>query len=193
MGQNAACSFRVLSDPFHRSMKLRSRLGALLLFLALIVGVKLGQQLYRWYAHAEEREHLAQLQEEVLDAGAEVVRTELQAETLHRAIKVADQELEAKLREVERFGRYAHDGALPPHLFSAYRRELEVYNQRVRMRNEEMEEYRQVIDRNRSAVDRYNLLSDSIRALGARIGNPYIAVPLPAEAAAVRGMDAASR
>ena len=174
-------------------MKLRPRLRSLLLLLALIVGVKLGQQLYRWYVHADERARLAQLQEKVLDTGAAVVRTELRADTLHRAIEVADRELESKLREVGRFGRYARDGVLPPHLFSSYRRELDVYNQRVKVRNEKVEEYRQVIERNRSAVDRYNILSDSIRALGTRIGNPYIAVPLPAEAAAVRGMDAAPR
>ena len=42
--------------------------------------------------------------------------------------------------------------------------------------------WQEILDRNRTAGRRYNLLGDSIRDLAMRMGDPYYSVPTPAEA-----------
>lgn len=166
----------------------RMRVGALLLMLFGVVGVKLGQEIYRWAAFGEERAQLVALRERVIDAGADVVRTGTLTDSLLREIEGADRLLAEQRRSVERYGRYARDGALPAHLYPAYREELNRFNRHVEQRNEQAAQWKEVVSRNHDAVRRYNALADSIRAVAARLGEEYYSVPLPAEAAIERGV-----
>ena len=53
-------------------------------------------------------------------------------------------------------------------------------------RNDSFHTWQEVLARNRSAVDRYNALADSLRAVADVLGDPYYQVPSPLEAAAER-------
>lgn len=165
----------------------RMRIGVLLLMLFGVAGVKLGREIYRWAAFGAERAELVALRERVLDAGAEVVRTGTLTDSLRQEIEGEDQLLAQQRRAVERYDRYAHDGALPAHLYPAYREELDRFNRRVEERNARADHWRTLVQSNRDAVSRYNALADSIRAVAARLGEEYYSVPLPAEAATERG------
>lgn len=169
-------------------MNARDRLRGLLLILVVIVGAKAVQQAYRWFAFGSERAQLEAMRERVADAGVDVVMTAAKADTLHRAIKQMDRDLETKQRAVHRYGRYAQDGALGAHLYDSYRADLAEYNALVTERNARLEEWKAVIAHNQAAVNRYNSLADSIRAVAGRIGDPYFPIPLPVEAAAERGL-----
>jgi hypothetical protein len=169
-------------------MSARDRIRGLLLILVVLIGAKAVHQTYRWFAFGAERAQLQEMRERVADAGVEVVRTAAKADTLHRQIKQMDHDLEARQRAVDRYNRYARDGTLGAHLYDSYRADLDGYNARVMERNARVEEWEGVIARNREAVNRYNLLADSIRAVAARIGDPYFPIPLPVEAAVERGL-----
>lgn len=156
--------------------------------LAVIITLKLGEQLFRYFAYADERAELAVLREQLVDAGAEVVRTRIRADSMREGIEQTDRTLEAGRRSVGRYGRHARDGALPGHLYGAYRNDLHRYNTQVSERNERLHTYNALVDRNQAATDRYNRLADSLHALAARIGDPYYPIPKPIEAAAERGL-----
>lgn len=169
-------------------MARRERVIALLLLLTLVVAVKMGDQLYRWYAFADERERLRAWSEQLEEAGAEVIRTQMRADSLREVIRAADAELKAARRAIERYESFAREDALPEHLYGSYRREVDEYNRGVGARNQGFSDWREVVMRNHAAVARYNALVDSIRRTAERIGEPYIAIPSPAEAAARRGV-----
>lgn len=166
----------------------RRRISVLLLLLLAVVGVKLGQELYRWVAFADERALIRPLREEVVEVGVEVVRTRARADTLRTRIEADDRALVRERLSLEQYLQHARGDALPGHLYNAYRVDLETYNRHIAERNERVRAWRDALARNARAVDRYNLLADSLRALATRVGDPYYAVPLPAEAALERGL-----
>lgn len=169
-------------------MSRRERIGALLLILAAIAVAKLGQQVFRWFAYAEEREQLQALGLQVERAGLEVVHTGLRADSLRAMIERTDRELAAAKTAVSAYHRHAVGGALPAHLYGAYQEELNAYNRSVTQRNAHFEEWQRVVTQNHDAVNRYNELADRIRALATRMGEPYYSVPSPAELALRHGL-----
>jgi hypothetical protein len=164
------------------------RVRMLLLLLLVVVAGKLGAEWLRWTTSGEERAQIGVLRDQVLDAGVEVVRAQARADTLRVAIEREDSALERQRLALERYTGRAKGGALSSDLYARYRRELARYNAHVTTRNERFARWQQERMRNRAAVDRYNQLSDSIRAIAGRIGEPYYPVPLPIEAAAERGL-----
>src|SRR5690606_13624320 len=118
------------------AMRGRQRLGALLLLLAVLLAVKLGQQVYRWFAYDEERAQLQALSTRLEGAGLEVMRTQLGADSLRARIEALDEDLAERKREVGAYDRHVRGGALPSDLYPAYRETLGEYNRRVEGRNE---------------------------------------------------------
>jgi hypothetical protein len=169
-------------------VKRRQRLLGLLLLLGIVAATKLGQQLYGWFAYAEERSELQALSTRLEGAGLEVIRTQLGADSLRSEIERMDADLAARKREVGAFERHVRDGALPAHLYESYRTELGAYNRRVEGRNDLFGRWKETVFRNHAAVTRYNALADSIRGLAARIGEPYFQIPSPVELAVERGL-----
>lgn len=157
--------------------------------MAAVLAVTVGRQVHSWYAHQDERTQIARLSAELEEAGVEIVTTQLAADSLRAVIERMDGGLEATRRRVESYGRQAVDGALPGRVYEGYRGELDAYNRRVGERNSRFEAWREVIERNHRAVDRFNLMADSIRGLAAAIGEPYFSIPTPAEIALERGVD----
>lgn len=160
----------------------------LLTVLAAVIALKLGQQLFQYYAYQEERAALTTMREQLVDLGVEVVTTRLRADSLRTEIKEADAKLQEGRRTVDRYGRYADGGALPGDVYANYRKDLLRYNKAVTERNKRLRTYQEVVDRNHAATDRYNRLADSMAALAARIGDPYYPIPRPVEAATERGL-----
>ncbi len=161
---------------------------ALLLLLGVVVADRLVHYLYTWHLYREERAHLEVLREQVVDVGVDVLRLQARADTVRREVERDDKVLEEKRRALERFGRYADNGGLPPSLYEAYRRELEEFNTRVRRRNHRAREWEELNTRYREAMHRYQRLTDSIQQIAHQIGDPYYRIPLPVEAAAERGV-----
>lgn len=174
-------------------MTRRSRIHGLLAVLLVVVTVQVVTHLFRWYAHRDERGHLIVLREQLVDAGAELVRAQLAVERLETEIKVEDRQLENHRRAVEAYDRHAREGALPGHLYDAYRRELNDFNTRVQQRNAWLEEWNAGRARRDAARVRYTTLADSMQAVAARAREPFYPIPLPAEAAAERGVGARNR
>jgi hypothetical protein len=165
------------------------RIWTVLAFAGALLGAKLAHELYRWVAYAEERALLLELREQVVDAGAELIRATLSADSLHAIIQADDRALRSGERGVERYERFARDGALPGHLYDAYRADVSAYRQQVAQRNRRAEEWNALTARRRGAAERYDLLADSVRSIAARIGDPFFPVPLPAEAALEQGVE----
>jgi hypothetical protein len=164
------------------------RLRALVTFLLLLLAVKVVKELYDWRVHADDRVQLVALRSRLLDAGAEVMRTRAELDTLKQVLDEEDQELERERGALRRFDRESRGGALPAGVYGLYRTELDEYNQHVERRNRRFHEWEQVLARNHAAVDRYNALADSLRAVAAVLGDPYYQVPSPLEAAEERGV-----
>jgi hypothetical protein len=160
----------------------------LLSLLGLVVVVLLGRQLYQYVAYRDERALLVGLREEVVDAGAEVTRTRQESDSLRALVEAANGELEQNVRVLRRYNRIARGGMLPPDVYARYAQDRARYEETLRRQEEWAGTWKGVVARNHGAVDRYNRLADSIRAVAARIGDPYYSVPLPAEAAAERGV-----
>lgn len=169
-------------------MRRRQRFASLLLLVALVAVVNLGRQVYGWIAYADERASLQGLSERLEDAGLEVMRTQLSADSLRVQIQAMDSELGGRKQSVASFERFVRDGALPAHLYDAYRTELEGYNRQVQIRNARFARWKEVVVRNHAAVGRYNGLADSIRSLADQIGEPYFQIPSPVELAVKRGL-----
>ena len=165
-----------------------SRIRPLLFLLAVIVGVKLSDQVYRWAAFGEERAMIRELRPELVEAGAVIVRTRAQSDTMRARIAEADRRLETEQRTLRRYDRIAHNGTLPQEIYQRYKRDLNRYNEQVTARNEQLRRWQEVLAENHAAVDRYNALADSARALAQEMGDPYYNVPSPLEAAQERGL-----
>lgn len=165
-----------------------ARTRFLLLALGMLVAVNLGRQLYRWVAFADEREVLGRVMEEVDSAALMVIRTRMLADSLRSSIESADAGLRQDREMLAALERRAENNRLPPMIYEGYRTILDRYNRRVAARNAIFERWRDEVASNHHAVRRYNALADSIRGLGTRMGEPYIAIPTPAEAAARHGL-----
>lgn len=174
-------------------MTRRSRIHGLLAVLLVVATVQASTHLFRWYAYSGERGHLIVLREQLVDAGAEMVRAQLDVERLEAEINAEDRQLEIHRRAVEAYNRHARDGALPGHLYDAYRRELNDFNTRVQKRNAWLAEWNADRARRDAASVRYTALADSMQAVAARAREPFYPIPLPAEAAAERGVGARHR
>lgn len=161
---------------------------ALLAVLGLVIAVRLGSYLVGWYAHAEERETLRALSEQVEAAGVGVVRTQLAADSLERQIERLDGELREERARFGLYERMAERDRLTVNVYRLYRGWLAEYNRKVEERNGWFERWRAVVEENHREVDRYNTLADSIRRLAESIGDPYYGIPSPAEAAVEHGL-----
>jgi hypothetical protein len=162
------------------------RILAVLVAMLLIAGLRVGQQLYRYYVYAEERTAIGRLEREVEEAGLGVIDTQIRAERLRDEIERADRRLSAARDSLERLERrlLRESGTGP--VARSYRDDLTVYNTDVGERNALYREWRLVVDSNHQYVHRYNLLADSIRHLATLMGEPYYPVPSPAEIAVRR-------
>ena len=169
------------------AVRRESRLHFFLLVLAVIVAVNLARQGYGWVAYADERSDLRRLTIQLDSSALQVVGTSVEAARLRSVIEEADAWLSNQRAELDRVERRAAGGGVPPALYDGYLRTLERYNGRVNERNERYERWREVVAANHRAVDRYNAVADSMRAVGARMREPYIDVPSPAEVAARHG------
>lgn len=165
-------------------MTYRDRILAVAAVVLLMALVKVGQQLYRYYAFSEERIAIVRLESGVDREGLGVITTQLRADTLRLEIDAADAGLGASRDALDRLERAVLDGGATPDTERAYQRQLVEYNQGVGRRNALFEEWRSTVERNHAHVERYNLLVDSIRALAATIGEPYYPILSPAEIAA---------
>jgi hypothetical protein len=169
-------------------MPWRSRVESVLAVVALVVGLKVVHELYRWVAYADERARLRELTAAIDSAGLRVVRTQLATDSLQSAIEALDRGLDGARRAVAQYEQKSVDGKIPERLYTDYRRRLDEYNQAVRHRNGKLDEWRAVVESNHAAADRYNLLADSMRAVAARMGDPYYEVPSPVELAVQHGI-----
>jgi hypothetical protein len=160
----------------------------LLFLLLVIVGIKASDWAYRAVRYGPEREQVRRMRRDLVDAGAVIVRTREDYDSMRAALRATDDSLAAEFQAVRRYNDYAEGGALPQDVYDRYRADLDRYNAHVELRNQRLSAWRDVADRNSVAVSRYNLLADSIRDLATRIGDPYFAVPTPAEAAIERGV-----
>lgn len=166
-----------------------ARTRILVVAAGALLAINLGRQAYRWIAYEEERGELRRLGE-ALDASAlEVMRTQLRADSLRGVIERFDDTLRAERREILAMERRADAFGLPPAIYEEYRSGLAGYNRRVGARNGAYDRWREVVASNHRFVDRYNALADSMRRLGRRMGEPYLAIPSPAEIAVRHGLD----
>ena len=165
-----------------------SRVGGLLTVLALVVALKIGHDLWRWWAYAEERAELRSLTARLEEVGVEVVRTQLAADSLRHGILRSDSALNLARDRVDAYESWTEGGVLPGELYARYRGELASFNRQVAERNERLTRWEEVVVRNHTVVARYNELADSIRLVAARIGEPYYPVPTPVELAERRGI-----
>ncbi len=164
------------------------RIHPLIFLLLVIIGVKLSEQVYRWAAFGDERVRVKELRGSLVEAGAQIVVTREASDSMRGVMEKEDAALEEELRGLRRYDRMARGGALPSEIYGRYRRELDRHNLHVGERNQRLRDWQAILARNHAAVDRYNLLADSIRDIATRMGEPYYAVPTPAEAAMERGL-----
>lgn len=169
-------------------MKRYPRLVGLVLFCLVVASVQVIDHLYQWYAYQEERLELTQLREQLVDAGAEMIEAQLAADRLREELEDSDQRLDARRRGIEAYNRYARQGALPGHLYTSYRRDLDAFNAHIYERNQRLNDLNAAIVRRNSAAFRYNTLADSMKLVAERARDPYFPIPLPAEAATERGV-----
>jgi hypothetical protein len=167
---------------------MKDRLRVATVALAAIIVFQLGREAYRWAAYRDERQAIVRLRRQVVDAGAELTFEKGQRDLLLRQVEQADSELSADVEVLRRYSLHSDGGLLPPALYARYVQDRRRYEQRLAQRQTLFERWEQVQGRFHTSVDRYSVLSDSIRNLATRIGDPYYHVPLPVEAAAERGL-----
>lgn len=165
-----------------------TRTRFLLLAAGVLLAASLAREGWEWYAYADERRALTRMTSEIESAALTLMRTQLAADSLRGVIEETDARLRRHRLDLDRIERRADGGGLPPALYRAYRRGLEQYNQRIVGRNAEYTRWREIVQRNHGAVDRYNVLADSMRLLGTRMGEPYLAIPSPSEVAVRHGL-----
>jgi Ni/Co efflux regulator RcnB len=169
-------------------LKRYPRLAVLVIVAFAVVAAQTAYHTWDWYRHREERAQLTELRERVVDAGAAMVIEHMEAERLRATLEVDDLTLERKTRLVDSYSRYARGLELPAHLHGAYMQDREDLKTHILERNARLEELRSALARRSSAADLYQSLSDSLRALSLSAGDPFYPIPLPAEAAAERGV-----
>ena len=159
-----------------------------LFLLVVIVGVKLSDSVYRWLRFGPERARVAVLRTGLVEAGAEYIRTRQADDSMRTVLRAEDDALEREERTLRRYDSYAAGGGLPPDVYARYREELTRYNRHVTERNTQLAAWQQIQARHNAAASRYTVLADSLHDLAARMGDPYYAIPTPAEAAIERGV-----
>jgi hypothetical protein len=167
---------------------MNDRLRVATVALAAIVVFQVAREGYRWFAFRDERVAIVRLRRQVVDAGAELTFEKGQLEELRKQVEHADSALNADVEVLRRYSLHAEGGLLPTPLYGRYVEDRKRYEQRLSERQFLFERWEQVQGRFHATVDRYGVLSDSIRGLATRIGDPYYHVPLPVEAAAERGL-----
>ena len=163
-------------------------INPLLFLLLVILGVKLSDSVYRWLAFGDERAQVKVLRGALVDAGAQYVRTRQEGDSMRAVLRAEDEQLEVEERRLRRYDSYASGGGLPPEVYEHYRDDLTRYNRHVTERNARLATWQEVQARHNAAASRYTVLADSLNALATRMGDPYYAVPTPAEAAIERGV-----
>lgn len=167
---------------------MKDRLRVATVALAAIVVFQVAREGYRWFAYRDEREAIVRLRGQVVDAGAEMTFEKGQLDALRKQVERADSGLNADVEVLRRYSLHADGGLLPPPLYGRYVEDRKRYEQRLAARQALFERWERIQGRFHATVDRYSILSDSIRGLATRIGDPYYHVPLPVEAAAERGL-----
>ncbi|CAN5623549.1 hypothetical protein BH23GEM8_BH23GEM8_09010 [soil metagenome] len=168
----------------------RSRLGALVLVLTVVILLKFGQEGYRWHAYSGEREQLREISVRLEDAGHTVIRTQIRADSLRDSVLASDSLLATARASLQNYEAHAERGRLSTGLYDRYSRELAHFNRIVGERNGRLSEWESAIEQNHEVVARYNRLADSLRSVAASMGEPYYDVPSPVEMAARRGLTA---
>jgi hypothetical protein len=168
----------------------RERIRIFLLFTLALVTVELAHDVYRWYAFGGERAQLRVLNEKVDSAGVEVVRTQLQEDSLRSRIEEMDAALEGSRGGFTGFDERARSGALSAGAYQEYRGRIASYNDRVAVRNAWFVRWQRAVRGNRDAVRRYNQLAEEIRTIAARMGELHYNIPSPVEAAVKNGLRA---
>jgi hypothetical protein len=163
-------------------------LNPLLFLLLVILGVKLSDSVYRWLRFGPERAQVQVLRNGLVDAGAQYVRTRQAGDSMRAILRADDEQLEVEERRLRRYDDQASGGGLPPDVYQQYRADLTRYNRHVTERNAQLAAWQEIQARHNAAASRYTLLADSLNALATRMGDPYYAVPTPAEAAIERGV-----
>lgn len=166
----------------------RSRARSVLAVLTLVLALKVGQELYRWIAFADERSRLRALAGTLDSAGVGAVRARVRADSLRRDIEAMDRQLDGVRAALAPYERRAVDGAIPEALYPAYRARLDDYNRAVRRRNVRLAAWREAVEASRAALGRYEVVADSMRALAEAMGDPYYQVPSPVEVATRHGL-----
>lgn len=167
---------------------MREQLRFLVSVLGLVILFLVARELYRWVAYREERALIVALRTDVVDAGARVTVTRQQLDSLRTALASVDVRLEREVDVLRGYERRARHRRLPPDVYEKYLRDRARYERVLEERNALVRTMSGVLDVNHSAVERYNTLADSVRAVAARVGDPYYRVPLPVEAAMERGI-----
>jgi hypothetical protein len=165
-----------------------TRVLGLLVFLLAVATIQVLEGVFLWYSFREERVQLTQLREELVDEGADMIRAQLEAERIRGAIAAADSLLHQRRQEVDPQGQRARAATRSWTAYHAHAEGIDAFNREVRRRNERLGELNAVVMRRNAAAARYYLLADSIRTLAVRAGEPYFSVPIPAQAAAERGI-----
>jgi hypothetical protein len=169
-------------------VKHRPRVLGLLVFVLAIALIQIAESLYFWYSYHEERLHLVELREELVDEGAEMIRAQLEAEQIREHLAVADSLLTQRRLQMGEVWGSARSGARVRSAYAAGLQELDAINLEIRRRNERLDRLNSTVRRRNEAAVRYHVLADSIRSLAVRAGEPYFSVPIPAQAAAERGI-----
>jgi hypothetical protein len=169
-------------------VKRNTRWIGLLVFVLAVGAIQVLENLYRWYSFREERVHLTELREELVEEGAEMIRAQLEAEQVRMLISATDSMLDSRRREVEANRYRGWSGRYSRVHYTSYVKDVDTFNQAIRQRNVRLQELNAIVHRRNAAATRYYLLADSIRALAVRAGEPYFSVPIPAQAAAERGI-----
>ncbi len=162
---------------------------AMAAILLLVVGLKLSQQLYRFYSHREERVEIARLEGEIEEAGYGMIVTQLRADTLRQVIDSLDRDLREIREQLDDVERRLAEGSGISIVELSYRQRIDSFNRRVRERNEQYARWRAAADSNSVHVFRYGVLFDSIRAMATALGEPHYPIPTPAEIVAGRRGD----
>jgi hypothetical protein len=163
-------------------------INPLLFLLLVIVGVKLSDSVYRWLAYAPERARVQVLRAGLVDAGAQYVTARQLGDSMRAVLRAEDDALEREERLLRRYDEEAGGVGLPPEVYARYREDLTRYNRHVVERNAKLSAYQEAQARQNAAATRYTVLADSLHDLATRMGDPYYAIPTPAEAAIERGI-----